>query len=229
MQWDGVTQSSTLRERLVMLTGEVFAEIHHKNWQQALAKMAENYVKANQIELDNKSSNSIIHYAAFDGVSLAIMQELINKGASRMIKNAGDKTAYDIAKEKNHQHLYDILTPQLIYDVPSEKLKSIENQFHQLIRAKAGQLIEKHRLRLPQLGLLLEQDHPYVSFLIPEYYGGYKYRLVSNDNQVSLISQVSSRMSDGSAQIHIITPDETKLLAKQYDENYDSLFKQYFT
>jgi|GEM_PF-4229973 len=229
MQWDGVTQSNTLRERLVMLTGEVFAAIHQKDWQLTLAKMAENYVKANQIELDEPSYNSIIHYAAKDGVPVKVVQELINRGASRTIKNADSKTALDLAKDNQHQHLLDILTPQYIFDVSLTALHLIENQFHQLIRDEAGQFIDKHQLRLPQLTLLLEQAYPYVSFPIPEYYGGYKFKLLIDEDNISLICQVSSKMSDGAAQIHQITPDKTNLLAKQYDENYYPLFKQYFT
>lgn len=88
----------------------------------------------------------------------------------------------------------------------------LRTRFHKLIRQRAGNLIKKHRLQLPQL-VGLESDPKNPSwFPVPGMYGGFKFWLIYEDDQPVIISESWCRVVEGSGQRHRITTDSIELV-----------------
>jgi len=136
------------------------------------------------------SGYTALHQAAWHGAPVEIVQGLIELGASRVFilsslpllydssstKLGGIRTTdgkrqrpLDIATEKNHEHLYDILTPRGLPEVSDEELLKVEAHFHEVVVAEARGVFKSDSMRLPDLGLL--RDHPRVWMPIPGMYG----------------------------------------------------------
>ena len=63
----------------------------------------------------------------------------------------------DIALEKGHEHLYDILTPRGLPEVSEEELLKVEAHFHEVIIEEARGVFDPDSMRLPDLDLLRDQ------------------------------------------------------------------------
>jgi len=84
-------------------------------------------------------------------------------------------------------------------------LQAIQDHFHEVIRSRAGDLVDEHKLILPDLGELFASDEPRAWFPIPGMYGGFSYWLEEDDSGVHLVSESWCRVAEGSGQRHIIT------------------------
>ncbi len=72
--------------------------------------------------------------------------------------------------------------------------------------------MQKFRLRLPELELLLEIEQPRMWFAVPEMYGGFNYWLDGEGGNAKLISESWYRVVGGSGQRYEITSKEGKLV-----------------
>jgi hypothetical protein len=88
----------------------------------------------------------------------------------------------------------------------------LRTQFHKLIQRRAGDLVEEHRLQLPQLKDLKSDPENPSWFPIPGMYGGFKFWLVYEDDKPFIISESWCRIVEGSGQRHRITTDSIKLV-----------------
>jgi hypothetical protein len=98
-------------------------------------------------------------------------------------------------------------------NIPSETLLKIETYFHQLMRERAGNLIERHNLELPKLAPILRKTE---WFAIQGMYGGFSYGLEVQDGEITLITESWSRVVEGSGQRHKITAQGIKLLEQGF-------------
>jgi hypothetical protein len=96
-------------------------------------------------------------------------------------------------------------------DSPEDTLLKIEHYFHQLMRERAGDLIERQQLELPQLTATLLTDQSEHYFPISGMYGGFNYKLKILENEMVLITESCSRVWGG-GQKHKITVQGIELL-----------------
>ena len=97
-------------------------------------------------------------------------------------------------------------------EVPEETLKAIERHFHEVIRERAGDLIDKHGIEMPHLEDLLGKEDRKAWFPVPGMYGGFSYWLVGEGEEVKLITESWCRIVDGSGQRHVVTAAGTRLV-----------------
>jgi hypothetical protein len=223
LYWDGFTKyaHSDIAGRMYK---SLFENAKSDNWAEVFSILTSGDLRLirdrraiNACELDSEQNNSLLHYAAFIGVDVAIVERLIEFGALRNLRNNSDEKPIDIAKEQSHTHLFDILEPVNKFDVSLGELKLIEQHFHDVIvqreNGPIGEDVKKQSLRLPQLEPLLELDKPEGWFPIPGYMGGFSYWLRVDDAPIRLISESGSRMdAPGQEQLHEITSTGSKLL-----------------
>jgi len=97
--------------------------------------------------------------------------------------------------------------------IPIDTLMKIQRHFHEVIRERAGDLIDKHQVSLPELKSLLVMKEPKAWFPIPGMYGGFSYWLEGTGKTAKLITESWCRVVEGSGQRHEITEEGSKVVA----------------
>ncbi len=100
--------------------------------------------------------------------------------------------------------------------IPEETIRAIQEQFHKVIRARAGDLIAEHNVPLPELAPLLESSKPKGWFAVPGMYGGFSYWLEGEGTSTKLISESWCRVAEGSGQRHEVTANGSRLVAEGF-------------
>ena len=79
-------------------------------------------------------------------------------------------TAPELARYFGCSHLYDILSPVIHCVIPHEVLRSLQEQFHNLLRDELSpQVVNELHIRLPQLEFLTEQKGDLMWFPLSEH------------------------------------------------------------
>ncbi|KAL4239419.1 hypothetical protein ACF0H5_000234 [Mactra antiquata] len=140
-----------------------------------------------------------LHQAAHHCAPEEVFVKLISLGASKSLKTAEGKTAYDIAKQKNlPEHILKLIeVPAEITD-HAEEIKKMENGLHEVIYGRAEELIKKNGLTLPQVSFLYEFGEFW--YPVPGMYGGFSVQKHEKGIQASSWCRVVG----GSGQLHVI-------------------------
>lgn len=91
-------------------------------------------------------------------------------------------------------------------------MAALERQLHDLMRARAGSLIDEHGLLLPMLSSPVPRRAKPAWFPIPGMYGGFSYWVEGRGRTARLVSESWSRVADGSGQRHVITTGGCRLV-----------------
>ncbi|MEC4991098.1 MAG: hypothetical protein SAJ37_20380 [Oscillatoria sp. PMC 1068.18] len=97
-------------------------------------------------------------------------------------------------------------------EISEAALLKIQENFHQLIRQRAGLALEEQAITLPDLNEILASQNNKAWFPIADMYGGFIYRLQGEGEQLKLITESWSRVVAGSGQRHEITAEKIYLL-----------------
>jgi hypothetical protein len=89
--------------------------------------------------------------------------------------------------------------------ISDDTLQSIQQHFNNLIMSRAGDLVDRHSLKLPDLSDLRAAVNEPRWFPIQGMCGGFKYWAVINGDDAKLITESWSRVVGGSGQRHEIT------------------------
>lgn len=211
VEWNGITKS-ILEDDEVALRHQLADAAKAYNWKKTQEILITCPDLINATRPDGRSLYTPLHQAAHGNAPVQVVQEMIAMGGWRTLKNADGETAVDIARKKAHQYLIKLLEPVYKTYVPLETLALIQKHFHAIIRDRAGDLVEKFGLRLPELEPLLEIEKPQMWFPVPGMYGGFNYWLDGEGENVKLISESWCRVVGGSGQRHEITSQECKLI-----------------
>ena len=95
-------------------------------------------------------------------------------------------------------------------------LLKIQEHFHAVIRNRAGDLIEKHQVDLPDITSLAVTGNEKQWFPIPGMYGGFSYWIDAESEELRLISESWCRVVGGSGQRHIVTAEGSVLDAEGF-------------
>jgi hypothetical protein len=215
-KWDGITQSESIRAEEAAIRIELADKAKEYDWQKVLEILDLHPSLINTTCPDARSLYTPLHQAAYGNAPVKVVQRMLDMGAWRTLKNANGERPIDIAQHRKHQKLFQLLQPIYKIQVPSETLQAIQSYFHEIILDRAGDLIEKTRVRLPELESLLELDEPKMWFPIPGMYGGFNYWLEAEEGQIKLISESWSRVVEGSGQRHEINNNGWTLVEESF-------------
>ena len=203
--WEGMTRSETLGDTLANARLKPANAARVYNWAHVVAILIEHPEFVNATRPGGRSLSAPLYQAAHGGVSVEVVQHLLDLGAWRTLQNARGERPVDVAKRMSQTHLLSVLEPEYKRHVPFGVLLKIQSHFHAVIRERAARLIEAHVLRLPELEPLLEMQRTKIWFPIPGRAGGFSYWLEEAGVEAKLIADSWCRVVDGSGQRHEIT------------------------
>ncbi|MBE9229766.1 ankyrin repeat domain-containing protein [Phormidium sp. LEGE 05292] len=215
-KWDGITSSEVLRDDEVVIRHALADAAKQYNWKKTQFILDERPDLINVTRPDGRSLYTPLHQAAHGNAPMEVVQQMVEIGAWRTLRNTDDERAVDIAKRKGHQCLVQLLEPVYKTHISHTTLHKIQIHFHEIILGRAGDLVKKFRLRLPELEPLLEIEQPRMWFPVPGMYGGFSYWLDGEGKNAKLISESWCRVVGGSGQRHEITSREGKLVDKGF-------------
>ncbi|WP_431228737.1 ankyrin repeat domain-containing protein [Burkholderia contaminans] len=204
--WDGITGVGVLDDAQVASRHALADAARNGDWATMLDCIAKEHKLVNATRLGGKSLYTPLHQAAYNGAPKEVVTELLQLGAWRMLRDAQGARPVDLAEQRGHRHLIDLLTPQPRRFVPAETLRDIQRHFHEMMLGRIAHL-RVDALRLPELEPLLELDAlaDSVWFGVPGMVGGFSYALHADGAAAVLVSKSWSRVVDGSGQRHEIT------------------------
>lgn len=211
-EWDGITKSEALQDDEVVIRHALADAAKQYHWKKTLEILNGRPDLINVTRPDGRSLYTPLHQSAHGNAPGEVVQKMLGMGAWRTLRNADDERAVDIAKRKGYQSLVHLLEPVYKTHISHTILQKIQTNFHEIILSRAGDLVQKSRLRLPELEPLLELEQPRMWFPVPGMYGGFSYWIDGEGKNAKLISESWCRVVGGSGQRHEITSKEGKLV-----------------
>ncbi len=212
--WDGITKTESILD--VQLRHTLADVSRDYNWPRMLELLSEHEMLVNATRPSGPSLYTPLHQAAHGGAPMDVIDRLIELGAWRTLRNARGERPVDIARKQGHQPLLPKLKPQYQRHVLVGVLLTIQAHFHEVIRERAGKLVDQNQLRLPVLEPLLELDRPEMWFPVPGMYGGFSFRLERVGVEAELVSESWCRIVDGSGQKHVVTSKGSTLVEEGF-------------
>ncbi|MEW2405216.1 ankyrin repeat domain-containing protein [Streptomyces griseoviridis] len=211
-EWDGVTRRSTYKEKVVAERDRLADAARDADWDTVLDILDRERGWVNFGRIEGKSGFSPFHQAAWHGAPVEVAQWLIDHGAWRTFRTHDGRRALDLATERGHHHLTDLLVPRPRQPLPPEDLERLQDHLHRLIRFRAddgrgSDIPAWNALRLPELEPLTELDHPVCWFPVPGMYGGFRFEL--RDGELTVDSWI--RVVGGSERTDRVTVDGVEL------------------
>lgn len=148
-----------------------------------------------------------LHQAAWHGAPAEVVGRLVALGAFRSLRTATGLRARDIADERGHRHLLEVLQPPSHHSCDEETLPWLELHLANLVESRIRPQLPI-RLRHPSLEVLLELPGGHLWYPVPGMYGGFSIRL--REDHLYVESWV--RVVGGSGRGHVITRDGAVLV-----------------
>jgi hypothetical protein len=205
-EWHGGSLRTTYNDVFVAQRDKLADAAKAGEWQRVFDQLESHPGLVNSARIGGRSGYTPLHQAAWHGADASTIVRLIDLGAWRTLRTLSGQRPVDIARERGHFHLVEALQPVVVH--PVSGLDALQDNLHSLIRERAGDLVEEHRLRLPELQPLTEMPDPQLWFPVPGMYGGFACRF---DGQ-ELIVESWCRISGGSGQTHRISADGVRLV-----------------
>ncbi|GAB2864616.1 ankyrin repeat domain-containing protein [Streptomyces deserti] len=210
--WDGVTRRSSLKERYAVLRDRLADAARDGDWRTVFQILDENPDWANSARLEGRSGYAPLHQAAWHGVPAGTVERLVEYGAWRTLRASDGGRAVDIAERRGHRHLVGVLRPDIRHSLPQDALARLQQNLQRLIRYRAGledgsDLATQQGLRLPEVEVLTELEHPVCWFPVPGMYGGFKIQMRGRE----LIVDSWIRVVGGSERTDRVTVDGVEL------------------
>jgi len=176
-----------------------------RDWAMMFAWLPERPETVNSWRPGDRTENALLHRIAQMGAPAEVAEQLVQRGASRLQRNARRETASDIAEQHGHHHLREALAPKYEHSVDLTALAELQTHFHELIRSRGR--VEHERL--PDLELLLEMKRPCAVV----FFGmRFRYTLETEGPLPSLIVESWLSCVAGSAQVYEVTPSGSQFL-----------------
>ena len=211
-EWDGVTKRDDYREAMVADRDRLADAARDGRWPDVFALLRE-HPWVNRGRVGGRSAFTPLHQAAWHGAPVDVVRKLLDLGAWRTIRAANGQRPLDVADERGHHHLRELLQPAPKHPLSDAVADGMREQLHLLIRGRIPELYEKSRLWLPQVEPLTELDEPTLWFPVPGLYGGFSIEL--SDHELTVRSWC--RVAGGWAQTHRVTRDTIQLLESGWD------------
>lgn len=216
--WDGITARHILGDEQVAVRHELADASKNYDWARLLSLLEAHPSLVNTTRPEGRSLYAPLHQAAHGNAPQEVCEALIRLGAWRMLENARGERPLDVAARQGHNRLAEILRPAMSAKVPFGILRKIQEHFHAVIRGRADEQVRDARLRLPEIGHLLEVNvngEP-AWFAVPGMAGGFAYRLTADGADACLVTESWCRVVWGSGQRHEITSAGARLVEEGF-------------
>ncbi|WP_129336321.1 ankyrin repeat domain-containing protein [Cellulomonas endophytica] len=160
-------------------------------------------VDVNGYRIGGTSWFAPLHQAAWHGAPVEVVDDLRRRGAWLSLPAADGRTPADVARERGHHRLAEVLCPPALDPFVSEDVRGIEARLRELVdgRRRDGGLDPGVTMRLPPVAVLAESGSDGVWMPVSGMYGGFLLRARENH----LYVESWSRMAAGSWQAHVVT------------------------
>lgn len=215
--WDGILDPAVYSEWVVEARTKLADAAHRYDWDTVLAVLEEHPQFVNSWRPGGSSWFAPLHQAAHGGAPVDVVEELISRGAWRLLRAQNGELPLDVARRKERRHLYGILEAELKHDVAADVVAAIQDRFHEVILGRVRVIEDLPSLRLPEVEVLLEFPHGHgIWFPVPGMYGGFTYRLAADRAVAKLVTESWCRVAGGSGQRHEITPSRADLVTEGF-------------
>ncbi|MDT0387440.1 ankyrin repeat domain-containing protein [Streptomyces dubilierae] len=202
MEWDGLTDRERYGDRYLK-ERDRFADLaRDADWDGLFAELVEHPERANLARPGNRSGFAPLHQAAWHGAGIAVVSRLIAHGAWRTRRTRDGRRPVDIARERGHTHLLELLEPVAVRQLPAPA-DALERHFHAMLRERTGRCFEETEHLLPPLSPLTEGLDVRIFFRVAGMMGGFHYRLHADTVHVN----GTSRMDGDHGDFYRVTPD----------------------
>lgn len=208
--WNGVLDPAQLIDSVVA-AGHRLADAAKMGEWSTVFRMLDEYAQVNWWRPGGTAWFTVLHQAAWHGVSAEVAQELIDRGALRTQTDSRARTAYDVAMERHAtagrqvDALCEVLLPPSA-SLPPHRVQALDRHLAEVIDGRIkGVLYDgldpRAVLRYPPVGILHELPGQRLWFPVPGMYGGFRLALRGDE----LHAASWCRVVGGSGQHHLIT------------------------
>lgn len=216
--WDSVLERCDLEPNVLAFRDVLSDAVEQGHWAHVATLLDRtdedlpSALSANALRVGDENGMAPLHHAAIQGAHPDVVDDLVRRGAWRTLRNADGDTAEVLARRLGDAELAERLHPELALDVGEETRADLETFLHALIDVRTRRL--GRRLRLPQLGPLLEHPDATMWVGVPGMYGGFACRWAENANEPTVEVRSWSRVIGGSGRAHNITVEGIELVTR---------------
>ena len=202
-QWDGVLDPARLQPARAKRRQALADAARDGRWSVVLAMLEKDKsLSPNHWRPGGTSLYTPLHQAAWHGAPVDVVEQLVALGAWRTLRTAKGDNALNIAHDKGHRHLEEILTPttQPRDDLPV--IQWLDLQLAELVESRIRPELDI-RLRHPVCSVMAELPGRQLWYPVPGMYGWFSIQLRENH----LFVESWSRVAGGSGEAHVITQE----------------------
>ncbi|MGW0867728.1 ankyrin repeat domain-containing protein [Streptomyces sp. NPDC002611] len=202
MEWDGLTDRDRYGDWYLKARDRFSDLARDADWSGLFGELEENPRYVNLARPGSHSGFAPLHQAAWHGATIAVVSRLLAHGAWRTHRSRDGRLPVDIARERGHTHLLELLESVAIRRLPTPS-DVLEHHFHAMLRERTGSCFDKIKHLLPPLSPLTESRDARIFFRVAGMMGGFHYRLQADTVHVHR----SSRMDADNGEFYQVTPD----------------------
>lgn len=205
--WIGRNDPDAFQQSYVEAAHAVADAARDYQWARLLDLLTHNPGRINAGRIAGSSGYAPLHQAAHGGAPVEVVQALLELGALRTLRTTAGEQALDIARQRGHQYLLDLLTPKPTLTFPAAKLAAVEAGVHQVIRDREDiqHLLDGTTMRFPPLELLTETPGNELWFPIHGMYGGCHLQLGQVAGEPICIVDSWIRVAEGSEERRLVS------------------------
>ncbi|UUA06582.1 MULTISPECIES: ankyrin repeat domain-containing protein [Streptomyces] len=202
MEWDGLTDRDRYGDWYLKARDRFSDLARDADWGGLFGELEENPRYVNLARPGSHSGFAPLHQAAWHGATIAVVSRLLAHGAWRTHRSRDGRLPVDIARERGHTHLLELLEPVAVRRLPTPS-DVLEDHFHAMLRERTSSCFDNVEHLLPPLSPLTEGLDVRIFFPVVGMLGGFHYRLHMDTVHVN----GRSRMDGDDGDFYQVTPD----------------------
>ncbi|MFD7710222.1 ankyrin repeat domain-containing protein [Streptomyces sp. NPDC059785] len=176
IEWDGLTERERYNDWYLKERDRLADAARDADFNRLFEELAQHPRRVNPARPGSRSGFTALHQAAWHGAGIAVVSRLLAHGAWRTHRTRDGRRPVDIARERGHAHLLELLEPVAVRQLPAPADR-LEHHFHALLRETTGSCFDEIEHRLPPLVPLTEGPAVRIDFRVVGMMGGFLYRL----------------------------------------------------
>lgn len=216
VHWYGHDSPDDLADWLLKSNGRLLDAARDGRWADALSQIdagdpQEAATRVNCWRLGGKSWFTPLHQAAWHGAPVPVVEELLGRGAWKTLRAADGRRPVDIASERGHDHLVELLEPTFSKVSPlNGRADAMNSQLAALVERVAGAYLDPLPVLRPVDVTQLHEDAgpDRIWFPVGGMYGGFSLSLHLGYVHCRSWSRVVGR----SGQYHVVTDRDPVLV-----------------
>jgi hypothetical protein len=220
LNWPGVLDPGLLKAEAAARGHRLADAAKAGRWAEVFAVLDLAWTSVNQSRFGGSSWFAPLHQAAWHGAPAEVVTALLKRGALRSLPARDGRTPYDVATERRHPGLLDLLRPEPSPMAP-ERLDALDEHLACVIDGRLnlpGGIADSYvnplreSLRYPPVAVLHECPGQRVWFAVPGMYGGFSIALLRG----YLYVESWIRVVGGSGQAHVVTHEGAVLVEEGF-------------